>query len=197
MLLPLAKLALTCYAAQIAFALLVLLPSLLISRIPMRKFIAAVAEPAAIGFATTTSEAALPLAIERMLEFGVPWWILSFVIPAGYSFNLTGSAVYLSRPLSLLLRLEGCTSAWGGRLRCWPRSCLPAKGLQAFRAVLVVLMAMASAIHILFAPIMLILGIDALLDMGRTAINVIGNFAASAIVFSSERVLVDSSLAAL
>jgi len=83
MLLPLAKLAITCYAALIAFASLVLLPSLLIFRIPLKRFITAIAEPAAIGFATTTSEAALPLAMERMLEFGVPQWIVSFVIPAG------------------------------------------------------------------------------------------------------------------
>src|ERR1022692_3519390 len=76
--------------------LLVQIPSLLLFRIPLRRFIAAVAEPAAIGFATTSSEAALPLAMERMEEFGVPRWIVSFVIPTGYSFNLTGSTLYLA-----------------------------------------------------------------------------------------------------
>jgi proton glutamate symport protein len=95
-LLPLVKLVLTYYAALIAFCLFVLIPSLIAFRIPIARFMGAVSEPAAIGFATTTSEAALPLAMERMEEFGVPRWIVSFVIPTGYSFNMTGSSVYLS-----------------------------------------------------------------------------------------------------
>jgi proton glutamate symport protein len=190
MLLPLAKLAITCYAALVAFALLVLLPSLLIFRIPVRKFIAAIAEPAAIGFATTTSEAALPLAMERMLEFGVPQWIVSFVIPAGYSFNLTGSAVYLSMAAVFVAQAGGIHLTVGQQIAMLATLMLASKGVAGVpRAVLVVLMATASAIHIPFAPIMLILGIDALMDMGRTAMNVIGNCAASAIVASSEHVL--------
>ena len=193
MLLPLAKLALTCYAALVAFALLVLLPSLLIFRIPVRKFIAAIAEPAAIGFATTTSEAALPLAMERMLEFGVPQWIVSFVIPAGYSFNLTGSAVYLSMAAVFVAQAGGIHLSVGQQIAMLATLMLASKGVAGVpRAVLVVLMATASAIHIPFAPIMLILGIDAMMDMGRTAMNVIGNCAASAIVASSERVLTGS-----
>jgi proton glutamate symport protein len=192
-LLPLAKLALTCYAALIAFAMLVLLPSLLIFRIPVRKFIAAVAEPAAIGFATTTSEAALPLAMERMLEFGVPQWIVSFVIPAGYSFNLTGSSVYLSMAAVFVAQAGGIHLSVGQQIAMLATLMLASKGVAGVpRAVLVVLMATASAIHIPFAPIMLILGIDALMDMGRTAVNVIGNCAASAIVAGSERVLTES-----
>lgn len=196
MLLPLAKLALTCYAALIAFALLVLLPSLLIFRIPLRKFITAIAEPAAIGFATTTSEAALPLAMERMLQFGVPQWIVSFVIPAGYSFNLTGSAVYLSMAAVFVAQAGGIHLTIAQQIAMLATLMLASKGVAGVpRAVLVVLMATASAIHIPFAPIMLILGIDALMDMGRTAMNVIGNCAASAIVASSERVLADPPLA--
>jgi proton glutamate symport protein len=93
-LLPLAKLLVTCYAA-LAIFLLVLALILFFARIPIGRFAAAVAEPAALGFATTSSEAALPLAMERMEEFGVPRWIVSFVIPTGYSFNMTGSSVYL------------------------------------------------------------------------------------------------------
>jgi proton glutamate symport protein len=105
--LPLAKLGVTYYIALLAFTLLVQIPSLVLFKVPLRRFIAAVSEPASIGFATTTSEAALPLAMERMEEFGVPRWIVSFVIPAGYSFNMTGSSVYLSmasicRPVSSL-----------------------------------------------------------------------------------------------
>lgn len=192
-LLPLAKLTITCYAALIAFALLVLLPSLLIFRIPVKKFIAAIAEPAAIGFATTTSEAALPLAMERMQEFGVPQWIVSFVIPAGYSFNLTGSSVYLSMAAVFVAQAGGIHLSIGQQIAMLATLMLASKGVAGVpRAVLVVLMATASAIHIPFAPIMLILGIDALMDMGRTAMNVIGNCAASAIVASSERVLTES-----
>ncbi len=94
-LLPLGKLLLTCYVALGIF-LVVLALILFFARIPIGKFAAAVAEPAALGFATTSSEAALPLAMERMEEFGVPRWIVSFVIPTGYSFNMTGSSIYLS-----------------------------------------------------------------------------------------------------
>jgi proton glutamate symport protein len=153
MLLPLVKLSLTCYAALIAFALLVLLPSLLIFRIPVKKFIAAIAEPAAIGFATTTSEAALPLAMERMLEFGVPQWIVSFVIPAGYSFNLTGSAVYLSMAAVFVAQAGGIHLSLGQQIAMLATLMLASKGVAGVpRAVLVVLMATASAIHIPFAP---------------------------------------------
>ncbi|MFZ0336822.1 MAG: cation:dicarboxylase symporter family transporter, partial [Terracidiphilus sp.] len=95
-LVPLAKLVGTYYTALGLFVLLVLVPIIFLARIPLGRFCAAVAEPAAIGFATTTSEAALPLAMERMEEFGVPRWIVSFVIPTGYSFNMTGSSLYLS-----------------------------------------------------------------------------------------------------
>jgi proton glutamate symport protein len=194
MLLPLAKLALTCYAALIAFALIVLLPSLLIFRIPIKKFITAIAEPAAIGFATTTSEAALPLAMERMLDFGIPQWIVSFVIPAGYSFNLTGSSVYLATAAVFVAQVGGIHRTIGQQIAMLATLMLASKGVAGVpRAVLVVLMATASAIHIPFAPIMLILGIDALMDMGRTAMNVIGNCAASAIVASSEQALTSST----
>jgi proton glutamate symport protein len=168
-LLPFAKLALICYAALGTFALLVLLPSLLIFHIPVRRFIAAIAEPAAIGFATTTSEAALPLAMERMVEFGVPQWIVSFVIPAGYNFNLTGSSVYLSMAAVFVAQAGRIHLNAGQEIAMLLTLMLASKGVAGVpRAVLVVLMATASAIHIPFAPIMLILGIDALMDMGRS-----------------------------
>ncbi|MDR3775093.1 MAG: cation:dicarboxylase symporter family transporter, partial [Terracidiphilus sp.] len=94
-LLPLGKLLVTCYAALGIFLVMFAL-ILFFARIPIGRFAAAVAEPAALGFATTSSEAALPLAMERMEEFGVPRWMVSFVIPTGYSFNMTGSSIYLS-----------------------------------------------------------------------------------------------------
>jgi proton glutamate symport protein len=189
-LLPLGKLVVTYYAALAAFCLLVMLPILLLFRIPLRRFIAAVAEPAAIGFATTTSEAALPLAMERMEEFGVPRWIVSFVIPAGYSFNMTGSSVYLSMAAVFAAQAAGMHLSLSQYVAILATLMLASKGVAGVpRAVLVVLLATASAIHIPTAPILLILGIDTLMDMGRTLMNVVGNCMASAIVAQSEGAL--------
>jgi proton glutamate symport protein len=189
-LLPLAKLVLTYYAALIAFCVLVLIPSLLIFRIPIARFVAAASEPAAIGFATTTSEAALPLAMERMEEFGVPRWIVSFVIPAGYSFNMTGSSVYLSMAAVFVAQAAGIHLSLAQEVAMLATLMLASKGVAGVpRAVLVVLLATASAIHIPTAPILLILGIDALMDMGRTLMNVVGNCMACAVVARSEGAL--------
>jgi proton glutamate symport protein len=167
-----------------------MLPILLLFRIPLRGFIAAVAEPAAIGFATTTSEAALPLAMERMEEFGVPRWIVSFVIPTGYSFNMTGSSVYLSMAVVFAAQAAGMHLTLWQYVTILATLMLASKGVAGVpRAVLVVLLATASAIHIPTAPLLLILGIDTLMDMGRTLMNVVGNCMASAIVARSEGVL--------
>jgi proton glutamate symport protein len=191
-LLPLAKLVFTYYAALGAFALVVMLPILIVFRIPLRGFIAAVAEPAAVGFATTTSEAALPLAMERMEEFGVPRWIVSFVIPIGYSFNMTGSSVYLSMAAVFTAQAAGMHLTLSQHIAILATLVLASKGVAGVpRAVLVVLLATASAIHIPTAPILLILGIDTLMDMGRTLMNVTGNCMAAAIVARSEGVFQD------
>jgi len=192
-LLPLVKLVLACYAALIAFCLLVLVPSLWIFRIPIGRFAAAVGEPAAIGFATTTSEAALPLAMERMEEFGVPRWIVSFVIPAGYSFNMTGSSVYLSMAAVFVAQAAGIHLSLAQEIAMLATLMLASKGVAGVpRAVLVVLMATASAIHIPTAPILLVLGVDALMDMGRSMMNVVGNCMACAVVARSEGALQDA-----
>ncbi len=191
-LLSLGKLVLTYYAALAVFSLLVLIPILLISRIPIRRFIAAVGEPAAIGFATTTSEAALPLAMERMEEFGVPRWIVSFVIPTGYSFNMDGSSVYLSMAAIFVAQAAGIHMGLGQQIAMLGTLLLASKGMAGVpRATLVVLLATASAIHLPTAPILLILGIDTLMDMGRTMMNVVGNCMASAVVARSEGALPD------
>jgi len=188
-LLPLAKLVLTCYAALASFFLLVMLPILLIYRIPIRRFVSAVGEPAAIGFATTSSEAALPLAMERMEEFGVPRWIVSFVIPTGYSFNMTGSSVYLSMAAVFTAQAAGIHLTLTQEIVMLTTLVLASKGVAGVpRAVLVVLLATASAIHIPTTPILLILGIDPLMDMGRSMMNVVGNCMASAVVARSEGV---------
>lgn len=186
-LLPLVKLVATYYSALIAFVLLVLIPILIIARVPLRAFISAVGEPAALGFATTTSEAALPLAMERMEEFGVPRWIVSFVIPTGYSFNMTGSSIYLSMAAIFAAQAAGIHLSLGEQLIMLATLLLTSKGVAGVpRAVLVVLLATAGSLHIPTSAIMMILGVDTLMDMGRTAMNVIGNCLAAAVVARSE-----------
>ena len=182
-LLPLVKLVATYYAALCVFVVLVLAPILLVARIPLRQFCAAVGEPAAIGFATTTSEAALPLAMERMEEFGVPRWIVSFVIPTGYSFNMTGSSLYLSMAAIFAAQAAGMHLSVGEQLAMVFTLMLTSKGVAGVpRSVLVILIGMAASFHIPAAAIMILLGVDTLMDMGRTAMNVIGNCMASAVV---------------
>ncbi len=182
-LLPLGKLLLTFYAAAIAFVLLVLLPIVLVMRIPLRRFLTAISEPAAIGFATTTSEAALPLAMERMEEFGVPRSIVAFVIPSGYSFNMDGSSLYLSVAALFAAQVSGVHLSIGGQAAMLGTLMVTSKGIAGVpRAVLAILLGTAAAFHLSTAAIMMVLGVDALVDMGRTSLNVVGNCLASAVV---------------
>jgi proton glutamate symport protein len=181
-LLPLGKLLITCYVTLGVF-LLVLAAILLFARIPVGRFAAAVAEPAALGFATTSSEAALPLAMERMEEFGVPRWIVSFVIPTGYSFNMTGSSIYLSMAALFAAQAAGLHLNVGQQIVLLATLALTSKGIAGVpRAVLVILMAVASSFQIPASAVLMLLGIDTLMDMGRTAMNVIGNCLAAAVV---------------
>jgi len=189
-LLPLAKLVVTYYIALTAFALLVMIPVLAMFRVPLRGFLRAVGEPAAIGFATTTSEAALPLAMERMEEFGVPRWIVSFVIPTGYSFNMTGGSVYLSMAAVFVAQAAGIHLTFGRQIAVVLVLMAASKGIAGVpRASLVVLLATASAVHLPTAPILLILGVDTLMDMGRTMMNVVGNCMAAAVIGRTEGAL--------
>ncbi len=182
-LLPLVKLVVTYYAALIAFVLCAVVPSLLIARISFRGFLSAIAEPAALGFATTSSEAALPLAMERMEEFGVPRWIVSFVIPMGYSFNMTGGSVYLSMAAIFAAQAAGIHLSLGEQFIMLLTLMLTSKGVAGVpRASLVILLASAAALNIPTTAVLLILGVDTLMDMGRTAMNVIGNCMAAAVV---------------
>ncbi len=186
-LLPLLKLVVTYYVALGAFVVLAVVPSLLLARVPLREFATAVAEPAALGFATTSSEAALPLAMERMEEFGVPRWIVSFVIPMGYTFNMTGGSVYLSMAALFAAQAAGISLSLGAQFVMVATLMLTSKGLAGVpRASLVVLMASAAALHLPAAAVLIILGVDTLMDMGRTAMNVIGNCLAAAVVGSWE-----------
>jgi proton glutamate symport protein len=182
-LLPLGKLLLTGYAALAAFVLLVFVPIARLARLPIARFIRAVAEPATIAFATSASSAALPRAMEEMEAFGVPRRIVAFVIPAGYSFNLDGSSLYLAMASVFVAQVAGIHMTWIEQLFMVFTLMLTSKGVAGVpRAVLVVLLATAGTFHLPTEPIFLILGIDALMDMGRTAVNVIGNCLACAVI---------------
>jgi len=186
-LLPLGKLLLTGYAALIVFLLVVLLPIAIVAGVPLARFLRAVAEPATIAFATSSSEAALPRAMEDMEAFGVPRRIVAFVIPTGYSFNLAGSSVYLALASIFVAQAAGMHMSRGQQLVMVFTLMLTSKGVAGVpRAVLVVLLATASMFHLPAEPIMVILGIDALMDMARTAVNVIGNCLACAVIARSE-----------
>jgi len=182
-LLPLAKLLLTAWGGLLAFVLLVFLPIVLIARLPLGRFLKAVAEPATIAFATSTSEAALPRAMESMEEFGVPREIVAFVIPAGYSFNLDGSTLYLAMASIFVAQAAGISMSWAQQLFMVFALMLTSKGVAGVpRAVLVVLLATAATFHLPTEPIFIILGVDALIDMARTSVNVTGNCLASAVI---------------
>jgi proton glutamate symport protein len=188
--LPLVKLVGTYYVALTVFVLLVIIPTLLLFRVPVARFVTAVGEPAALGFATTSSEAALPLAMERMEEFGIPRWIVSFVIPTGYSFNMTGGSVYLSMAAIFVAQAAGMHLSFGRQFAIVLVLMAASKGIAGVpRASLVVLLATASAVHLPTAPILLILGVDTLMDMGRTMMNVVGNCVAAAVIGRTESTL--------
>lgn len=181
--LNLGKLALTLYVAIALFALLGMLPALLLARLPLRDFLRAVAEPATIAFATSTSEAALPRAMEAMEAFGVPRRIVAFVIPTGYTFNTAGSAIYCSIAVIFTAQAAGIHMSLGHQLTILGVLMLTSKGVAGVaRSVLVVILATASIFGLPNEPILVILGIDAIMDMGRTVVNVVGNCLASAVV---------------
>jgi proton glutamate symport protein len=182
-LMPLAKLLATFYGAALAMILLVFLPVMLLMRIPVLRFLKAVSEPAAIGFATSTSQSALPLAMERMEEFGVPRWVVSFVIPSGYSFNMDGASLYLSIASIFAAQVAGIHLTIAQQAVMVFTLMLTSKGIAGVpRATLMILLATASSFHLPSAPILMILGVDALIDMGRTVLNVTGNCLAAAVV---------------
>jgi proton glutamate symport protein len=186
------QLLLTLYGALIAFALLILLPVALLARIPLRRFIAAVAEPVSIAFATTSSEAALPRAMEAMESIGVPRRIVAFVMPTGYSFNLDGTTLYLSLAAVFVAQAAGVPFSLGQQLLMVFTLMLTSKGVAGVpRASLVILLATVASFNLPAWPVFIILGIDALMDMARTAVNVLGNCLASAVVARWEGEFVD------
>lgn len=173
----------TLYLALLVFLLLVLLPIILFIKIPIKKFIQAIKEPVSIAFATTSSDSALPIAMENMEKFGVPRKIVSFVIPTGYTFNLDGTTLYLSLASIFVAQAAGIDLSIGEQLIIGFSLMLTSKGVAAVpRASLVILIATASTFGFPVWPIMAIYGIDELMDMARTSVNVIGNTLASCVI---------------
>jgi proton glutamate symport protein len=191
----LGKLVATYYGALAVLAVGVMVPVLLLCRVSVLAFAKAVAEPASIAFATSASEAALPRAMEAMEAFGVPRKVVAFVIPAGYSFNMDGAAVYLTLAAIFVAQAAGMHLSLSEQISIVLILMLASKGVSGVpRATLMVLMATATSLHLPPEPIFVILGIDAVMDMGRTTANVVGNCLASVVVarwegvFGSERV---------
>jgi proton glutamate symport protein len=177
------KLLATLYVSLIIFLLVVLLPVALIFRIPVKKFISKIAEPVTIAFATTSSESALPIAMERMEEFGVPRKIVAFVMPTGYSFNLDGTTLYLSLATIFVAQISGIDLPFSKQLLIVFTLMLTSKGVAGVpRASMVILLGTAASFGLPTWPIYIILGIDELMDMARTSVNVLGNCLATAVI---------------
>jgi proton glutamate symport protein len=173
----------TMYVSAVLCIALVLLPALPIFRIPWAKFYRAVREPFLIGFSTASSEAALPIALENMEQFGVPGHIVGFVIPTGYSFNLVGSALYLSLASVFVAQAAGKHLTLGEQLAMMLTLMLTSKGVAGVpRAALVILAGTLATFNLPMEGIAVLLGVDAILDMARTSLNVLGNCLASAVV---------------
>lgn len=176
-------LVLTLYGALIVFVLGVLLPVALIFRVPIRKFIRAVREPAIIAFSTTSSDAALPRAMVVLERLGVPRRIVSFILPLGYSFNLDGSTLYLSLAAVFVAQAAGVELTIGQQITMLLTLMLTSKGVAGVpRASLVILAGTLASYNLPLAGITLILGVDELMDMARTMVNVIGNCLATVVV---------------
>jgi Na+/H+-dicarboxylate symporter len=173
----------TFYVALFVFILGVLLPIARLFGVPVKRFTRAVAEPVTIAFATTSSEAALPRALEQMEAFGVPRQVVAFVIPTGYSFNMDGGSLYLSAAAIFVAQVAGIHLSLGQQLMIMLTLMLTSKGIAGVsRGSFVVLMATAASIGLPSAPLFLLLGVDPLMDMGRTAVNVLGNCLASVVM---------------
>jgi len=173
----------TLYGALVCFVLLVLVPVMLLARIPVLGFFRTVREPALLAFSTASSEAALPDAMRLMEKFGVPRRIVSFVLPAGYSFNLDGSTLYLSLAAVFVAQAAGIHLTLAQQLPIVLTLMLTSKGVAAVpRASLVILSGTLATFGLPLEGVAVILGVDAFLDMARTSVNLVGNCLASAVM---------------
>jgi proton glutamate symport protein len=173
----------TLYAALIVFVVCVFIPIALTFRVPLRRFIRAVREPWLIAFTTASSEAALPLAMERMEQLGVPRRIVAFVLPTGYSFNLDGSTLYLALASVFVAQAAGIDMPISTQLVMMLTLMLTSKGVAAVpRASLVILSGALAQFGLPLQAVAVILGVDALMDMARTSLNVVGNCLATVVM---------------
>jgi proton glutamate symport protein len=171
------------YAAQVLFVTCVLGAVMLVARIPVRRFYRAAREPFLIAFSTASSEAALPRALENMERFGVPQHIVAFVIPTGYSFNLDGSTLYLSLASMFVAQAAGVPLSLGQQILMLLTLMLTSKGVAGVpRASLVILSGTLATFGLPLEGVAVLLGIDAVMDMARTSVNVLGNCLATAVV---------------
>lgn len=183
MFLPLAKLVGALYIGLIVFISCVLLPIAIIVKVPIKKFISAITEPVSIAFATASSESALPRAIEEMERIGVPPKIVGFVLPTGYSFNLDGTTLYLSLASIFVAQVAGIPLTIGQQILICLTLMLTSKGVAGVaRASIVILAATVSQFNMPMWPVYLIMAVDVIMDMGRTAVNVIGNCLATIVI---------------
>ncbi len=179
----LGKLVLTLYGALVVFVLVALVPAALLARVPIRAFARQAKDPAVIAFTTTSSDAALPIAMQRMIEFGVPRRIVAFVIPTGYSFNLDGSTLYLGVASLFVAQAAGIEMSLGAQLLMMLTLLVTSKGVAGVpRASLVVLAGTLSSFGLPLEGVAVILGVDELMDMARTTVNVVGNCLAAAVI---------------
>jgi proton glutamate symport protein len=182
-LLPLLKLLATMYVALVVFITCVLFPIALFARVPIKQFLSAAAEPVTIAFATASSEAALPRAMEQMEALGVPRETVAFVLPTGYSFNLDGSSLYQSLALIFIAQAAGIHLTVPQQAIMLLTLLISSKGTAGVaRASLVIVLAAATSFHLPTEPLFLLFAIDQLMDMGRTAVNVLGNCLACVVI---------------
>jgi proton glutamate symport protein len=174
---------LTFYGAVAVFIIFVLGAVALIIRLPLRRFIGLVKEPVLLAFTTTSSESAFPKALENMERMGVPRRIVSFILPLGYSFNLDGSTLYLSLASVFVAQASNIHLSLGQQLLMILMLMLTTKGLAGVpRAALVVLSGTLVAFGLPLEGVVILLGIDEVMDMVRTATNVLGNCLATVAV---------------
>ncbi|HEY4360742.1 MAG TPA: cation:dicarboxylase symporter family transporter [Bryobacteraceae bacterium] len=179
----LGKLVATLYGAEAFFVIVVLGAVTQIVRIPVKRFIKYVREPFLIAYSTASSEAALPRALENMEKFGVPNHIVSFVLPTGYSFNLDGSTLYLSLAAMFIAQAAGKHVPFGTQVVMMLTLMLTSKGVAGVpRASLVILAGTLGTFGLPIEGIAVILGVDTLMDMCRTSVNLLGNCLATAVV---------------
>jgi proton glutamate symport protein len=179
----LGKLVATLYGAEIFFVVAVLGAVTAIARIPVGRFIAHVKAPFLLAYSTASSEAALPLALENLERFGVPKHIAAFVLPAGYSFNMDGGTLYLSLAAMFVAQAAGVHLSFGTQLIMMLTLMLTSKGVAGVpRAALVILAGTLASFHLPVEGVAILLGVDTLMDMCRTSVNLLGNCLAAAVV---------------